>query len=90
MGGKIPITPSESFMKRIAGASEKDIVHSGLSYTMERSSRVCHSTVDSFVFKSLLFHELCFRLKNDRSINQMHIILMDHGMMSFFYLFVCV
>merc|ERR1711971_221484 len=38
LGGKIPVTPSEEFNRRMSGASEKDIVHSGLDYSMERTA----------------------------------------------------
>ncbi|CRL03893.1 CLUMA_CG017016, isoform C [Clunio marinus] len=48
VGGKIPVTPSEAFQKRISGASEKDIVHSGLDYTMERSARAIMKTSARF------------------------------------------
>ncbi|XP_028037035.1 glutamate dehydrogenase, mitochondrial-like [Bombyx mandarina] len=48
VGGRIPVTPSESFQKRISGASEKDIVHSGLDYTMERSARAIMKTAMRF------------------------------------------
>lgn len=47
-GGKIPIIPSEEFAKKISGASEKDIVHSGLQYTMERSARQIMRTAQRY------------------------------------------
>lgn len=46
--GKIPILPSQSFNKRISGASEKDIVHSGLDFTMERSARAIKETAAAY------------------------------------------
>jgi len=39
VGGPIPVTASSEFEKRMSGASEKDIVHSGLDYSMERTAR---------------------------------------------------
>ena len=47
-GGTIPIQPSDEFEKRISGASEKDIVHSGLEYSMERSARNIMKTAMSY------------------------------------------
>ena len=47
-GGGIPITPSDSFLKRMGGANEKDIVHSGLEYTMLRSGKNIMKVADEY------------------------------------------
>ena len=39
VGGPIPVDPSPEFSARMSGASEKDIVHSGLDYSMERTAK---------------------------------------------------
>ena len=48
VGGPIPVTPSEEFLTKMAGASEKDIVHSGLDYSMERTAKGIMKTVDKY------------------------------------------
>jgi len=47
-GETIPIVPTAEFLKGIKGASEKDIVHSGLSYTMERSAKRIMNTAQTY------------------------------------------
>lgn len=44
VGGPIPVSPSSEFETRMSGASEKDIVHSGLDYSMERTARSIMNT----------------------------------------------
>ena len=48
VGGPIPVTPSEEFLTKMAGASEKDIVHSGLDYSMERTAKNIMNTAMEF------------------------------------------
>merc|ERR1739846_193855 len=48
VGGPIPVLPSEEFQSKMAGASEKDIVNSGLDYSMERTAKSIMKTVDKY------------------------------------------
>jgi glutamate dehydrogenase (NAD(P)+) len=47
-GETIAINPTEQFMTKIKGASEKDIVHSGLAFTMERSAKRIMATAKEY------------------------------------------
>lgn len=55
LGDDLKICPSEAFSKRIAGASEKDIVHSGLAQTME--------TAALNIMKMANKHKVCLDLR---------------------------
>jgi glutamate dehydrogenase (NAD(P)+) len=48
VGGPIPVIPSEEFQSKMAGASEKDIVNSGLDYSMERTAKSIMKTVEKY------------------------------------------
>jgi glutamate dehydrogenase (NAD(P)+) len=47
-GGTIAVKPNAAFEDRIKGANEKDIVHSGLAYTMERSAKQILFTANAY------------------------------------------
>ena len=47
-GGKIEVVPNPDMINRMRGASEKDIVQSGLQHTMERAARQIVETARNY------------------------------------------
>ena len=52
------MTPSSEFDARMSGASEKDIVQSGLDYSMERTARSIMNTAQQFDLGLFTFFQL--------------------------------
>ena len=58
------MTPSSEFDARMSGASEKDIVQSGLDYSMERTARSIMNTAQQFDLGLFTFFSaVCLQIK---------------------------
>ena len=77
VGGRIDVEPSAEFESRMSGASEKDIVHSGLDYGMERTARAIMNTA--------MKHDLGLDLRTAAFINSINKILRTYRMAGLTY-----
>uniref|UniRef100_A0A2I3T0F3 Glutamate dehydrogenase n=1 Tax=Pan troglodytes TaxID=9598 RepID=A0A2I3T0F3_PANTR len=74
-GGAIPIVPTAEFQDRISGASEKDIMHSGLVCTMEHSARqIMHTARKAAAYVNTI--EKVFKVYNEAGATFTY---MDYG-----------
>lgn len=69
--GCIPIEPTEEFRNRMCGATEKDIVQSGLESTMERAAVAIMETAKKF--------DLCLDLRTAAYANSVEKIFNTHS-----------